>query len=135
MCGHVACFAAAKAQTVATYTCVQREYSGYHVGDQDLHCLEWRVVPRKEKHQSWVNFDGEGPTSSVWRGDARDRREDVPNEVPAVDGCEGPLLSPPFNPLTVTARELEESLLGPLPGGNGARPRRRGTEPLTVSLI
>ena len=96
-------------------------HSGYHVGGQDLHCLEWRVVPRKEKHQSWVGFDGEGPTSSVRRGDARDRREDVPNEVTAVDGREGPLLSPPINPLAVAAGELEESLLGRLPGGIEAR--------------
>ena len=25
-------------------------HSGCHVGDHDLHCLEWRVVPRGEKH-------------------------------------------------------------------------------------
>ena len=82
-------------------------HSGYHVGGQDLHCLEWRVVPRKEKHQSWEGFDGEGPTSSVRRGDARDRREGVPHEVTAVDGRESPLLSPPIKPLAVAAGELE----------------------------
>ena len=56
------------------------------------------------------------------RGDARDGREDVPNELTAVDGREGPLLFPPINPLVVAAGELEESLLG-------------GAEARTVSLI
>ena len=88
-----------------------------------------------EKHPSWVGFDGEGPTSSVKRGDARDGREDVPNEVTAVDGREGPPLFPPINPLAVAAGELEESLLGPLPGGIEARPRSEGAEARTVSLI
>ena len=55
------------------------------------------------KPQFGVSFDGEGSISSVWRKDARDRREDVPNEVPAVDGCKGPLLPPPFNSLMVRA--------------------------------
>ena len=36
-------------------------HPGYHVGDHDLHCLEWRAVPRGDKHPSWVGFDGEGP--------------------------------------------------------------------------
>ena len=112
-----------------------KSHSGCHVGDQDLHCLEWRVVPRGEKHPSWVGFDGEGPTSSVRRGDARDRREDVPNEVSAVDCREGPPLFLPINPLAVAAGELEESLLGPLPGGIEARPRSEGAEARTVSQI
>ena len=86
-------------------------HSGCHVGDHDLHCLEWRVVPRGEKHPTWVGFDEEGPTSSVRRGDARDGREDVPIEVTAVEGHEGPPLFPPINPLAVAAGELEESLL------------------------
>ena len=61
MCGRVACSAAAKAQTEATYTCDTKGHSGCHVGDHDLHCLEWRVVPRGEKHPTWVGFDEEGP--------------------------------------------------------------------------
>ena len=93
------------------------------------------MVPRGEKHPSWVGFGGEGTTSSVRRGDARDGREDVPNEVTAVDGREGPPLFSPINPLAVAAGELEESLLGTLPGGNEARPRSEGAEARTVSLI
>ena len=64
-------------------------HSGCRVGDHDLHCLEWCVVPRGEKHPSWVGFDEEGPTSSVRRGDARDGREDVPNELTAVARSSG----------------------------------------------
>ena len=94
-----------------------------------------RVVPRGEKHPSWVGFDEEGPTSSVRRGDARDGREDVPNELTTLDGHEGPPLFPSINPLAVAAGELEESLLGPLPGGFNTRPRREGAEARTVSLI
>ena len=110
-------------------------HSGCHVGDHDLHCLEWRVVPRGEKHPTWVGFDEEGPTSSVRRGDARDGHEDVPNELTALDGHEGPPLFPPINPLAVAAGELEESLLGPLKGGFDTRPRSEGAEARTVSLI
>ena len=102
-------------------------HSGCNVGDQDLHCLEWRVVPRGEKHPSWVGFDGEGPASSVRRGDARDGREDVPNELTDVD--EGPPLFPPINPLAVAAGELEESLLGPSRRNRSqaSKRRRRGS--------
>ena len=74
-------------------------------------------------------------TSSVRRGGARDGREDVPNEVTAVDGREGPPLFPPINPLAVASGELEESILGPLPGGIEARPRSEGAEARTVSKI
>ena len=108
-------------------------HSDCHVGDHDLHCLEWRVVPRGEKHPTWVGFDEEGPTPSVRGGDTRD--EDVPNELTALDGHEGPPLFPPINPLAVAAGELEESLLGPLPGGIDTRPRTEGAEARTVSLI
>ena len=93
------------------------------------------MVPRGEKHPTCVGFDEEGPTSSVRRGDARDGREDVPNELTALDGHEGPPLFPPINPLAVAAGELEESLLGPLPGGFDTRPRSEGAEARTVSLI
>ena len=110
-------------------------HSGCHVGDHDLHCLEWRVIPRGEKHPTWVGFDEEGPTSSVRRGDARDGREDVPNELTVLEGHEGPPLFPPINPLAVAAGELEESLLGPFPGGFDTRPRSDGAEARTVSLI
>ena len=51
-----------------------------------------------EKHEFCVKFHVGGPTSSVWRKDARGLREGVANEVPVVDGCEGPPLSPPFKP-------------------------------------
>ena len=64
----------------------------------------------------------------------------LPGVVTAVDGREGPLLFPPINPLAVAAGELEESLLGPLPGGFDTRPRRGGAEvppepvPKTIEL-
>ena len=49
-------------------------HSGCHVGDHDLHCLEWRVVWRGEKHPTWVGFEKEGPTSSVRRARGRAKR-------------------------------------------------------------
>ena len=110
-------------------------HSGCHVGDQDFHCLEWRVASRGEKHPSWEGFDGEGLTSSVRQGEAREGREDVPNEVTAVNGREGPPLFPPINPLAVAAGELGESLLGPLPGRIEARPRSESAKARTVRLI
>ena len=110
-------------------------HSDCHVGDHDLHCLEWRVVPRGGKHPTWVGFDEEGPTPSVRRGDARDGREDVPDELTALDGHKGPPLFPPINPLAVAAGELEESLLDPHPGVFNTRPRTEGAEARTVSLI
>ena len=113
----------------------RKGHSGCHVGDHDLHCLEWRVVPRGEKHPTWVGFDEEFPTPSVRRGDARDGREDMPNELTALNRHEGPLLCPPINPLAVAVGELEESLLGPLPGGFDTRPRTEGAEARTVCLI
>ena len=93
------------------------------------------MAARWEKHQFCVTFHGEGPTSSVWRKDARGLREGVANEVPVVDSCEGPPLSPPFSPLMVTIAELEERLLCVVPGGIEASLRKRGTDPLNVSLI
>ena len=96
-------------------------------------CTAWNGACG-EKHPTWVGFDEEGATPSVRRGDARDGREDVQNEVTAVDGREGPPLFPPINPLAVAAGELEESLLGPLPGGFDTRPRTDGAEARTVSL-
>ena len=105
-------------------------HSGCHVGDHDLHCLEWRVVPRGEKHPTWVGFDEEGPHTK-----RQARRRKVPNELTALDGHEGPPLFPPINLLAVAAGELEESLLGPLPGGFDTRPRTECAEARTVSLI
>ena len=87
------------------------------------------MAQRWEKHQFCGTFDGEGPASSVWQEVARGLREDVPNEVPVVDGCEGLPLSPPSSPLMVTVAEFV------LPRGIEATPRRRGTDPLNVSLM
>ena len=81
-----------------------------------------------------MTFHRGGPTSSVWLKDARGLREGVASEVPVVDGCEGPPLSPPFSPLMVTIAELEERLLCVVPGGFEASLRKRGTDPLIGSL-
>ena len=121
----MACSAAAKAQTEATYTCAQRATP----------VATSATTTCGEKHPTWAGFDEEGPTPSVLRGDARDGREDVPNELTTLDGHEGPPLFPPNNPLAVAAGELEESLLGPLSGGFDTRPRTEGGEARTVSLI
>ena len=59
----------------------------------------------------------------------------MPNELTALDGHDCPPLFPPINPLAVAAGELEESLLGSLPGGFDTRPRSEGAEARTVSLI
>ena len=74
------------------------------------------------------------PTSSVWLKGARGLRVGVANEVPVVDGFEGPPVSPPFNLLMVTVAELEERLLYVVPGGTEASLRKRGTDPLIGSL-
>ena len=88
----------------------------------------------KDNPHSWVRIS-HGLNKLVTDLIDKEYDENEQEEVPAVDGCKGPLLSPPFNPLMVTARKLEERLLGPLPGGIEARPRRRGADLLTVSLI
>ena len=104
------------------HLCTKR-HSDCHVGDHDLHCSEWRVVPRGEQHPTWVGFEEAGPTPSVRRGDTRE--EDEPNEQTTLDGQEGPPLFPPINPLAVAAGELEESLLGSLSGGSNQASNRR----------
>ena len=56
-------------------------------------------------------------------------------EVTAVYDREGPPLIPLINCLAVAAGKLEESLLGPLPGGIETRPRSESAEVRTVRLI
>ena len=104
-------------------------HSGSHVGDQDLYCLEWRVVPRGE-NPSWVGFDGEGPTSSVRRGNARDGREDVPNEVTAVDGPRGSAFVSSDQPSGGRSRRVGRKSSGPPSRRNrsqASKRRRRGS--------
>ena len=45
------------------HLCTKR-HSDCRVGDHDLHCSEWRVVPRGEQHPTWVGFEEAGPTPS-----------------------------------------------------------------------
>ena len=87
-----------------------------------------------ENQEFCVKLHSGEPTSSVWLKDARGLREGVANEVPVVDGFEGPPLSPPFNLLMVTIAELEERLLCVVPGGIEASLRKRGKDPLIGSL-
>ena len=70
-------------------------HSGCHVGGQDLHCQEWCVVPPHIK--------------SV----GRRRKRPLRGRAKRSTTCGRLLLYPPFNFLTVTAGQLEESLRGP----------------------